>query len=132
MRSCLITYRKGKEHSMHNTGPGARDAFIGSLPALADYLAERPGVPVPLYGTRINLIVDGADHGGREQVDAAAALMDTPVTDETSKDGHYTTEKIFGDITYCVVAIPDAARARYQANDSYWGCVTPDGVTSDA
>jgi hypothetical protein len=111
---------------MHSTDPDTRKAFITSLRDLADYLTGRPGIPVPLYGTTINLSLDSADDGGCEQVDHIAALMGTPVKDETGEDGHYRTERAFGDITYCAVAIPDSARARHRAHDSYWGCVTPD------
>lgn len=117
---------------MFSTDSDARQAFIHSLRALADYLACEPGIPVPLYGTTILLHLDGADCGGREQVDALAAQMGSLVQDDTGECGHYTTEKSFGTVAYCAVAIPDAATARYRAQDSYWGCVTPDEATSDA
>jgi hypothetical protein len=117
---------------MYSTDPDDRQQFVTGLRQLADYLAGHPDIPVPLYGTTINLNLDGADHGGREQVNAIAQLMDTPVLDNTGEYGHYTTEKSFGDITYRAAAIPDAAMARYRAHDSYYGCVTADEVSSDA
>jgi len=117
---------------MFSTDPGTRQAFINSLRALADYLARQPGIPVPTHGTTILLHLDGADHGGREQVDAIAGLMGSPVQDDTGEYGHYTTQKSFGTVAYCAVAIPDAATARYRAQDSYWGCVTTDEAGSDA
>lgn len=117
---------------MFSIDPDARQAFINSLRALADYLARQPGIPVPTYGTTILLHLDGADHGGREQVDAIAELMGSPVQDDTYEYGHYRTEKSFDRVAYCAVAIPDAATTRYRAQDSYWGCVTTDEVGSDA
>jgi hypothetical protein len=117
---------------MFSTDPDARQAFINSLRALAGYLARQPGIPVPAHGTTILLHLDGADHGGRQQVDALAALMGSLVQDDTGEYGHYTTEKSFGTVAYCAVAIPDAATARYRAQDSYWGRVTPDEAGSDA
>ena len=117
---------------MFSTDPAARQAFINSLRALADYLARQPGIPVPAYGTTILLHLDGADHGGRQQVDAIAGLMGSPVQDDIYEYGHYSTEKSFDRVAYCAVAIPDAATARHRANDSYYGCVTADEATSDA
>ena len=86
----------------------------------------------PIYGTTILLHLDDADCGGREQIDSLAAEYGQPVQDDTDECGHYTTEKSFGPVAYRAVAIPDAATARYRAQDSYWGCVTPDEATSDA
>jgi len=117
---------------MFSTDPGTRQAFINSLRALADYLARQPGIPVPTHGTTILLHLDGADHGGREQVDAIAGLMGSPVQDDTGEYGHYTTQKSFGTVAYCAVAIPDAATARHRAHDSYCGCVTTEEAGSDA
>jgi hypothetical protein len=112
---------------MFSTDPDTRKAFITGLHDLADYLAASPDVPVPPYGAIINLIAGSADHGGRGQVDRIAALLGTPVHDETADGGHYTADRAFGPVTYCAAAIPDMARARYKAHDSYRGCVTPDG-----
>jgi len=117
---------------LYTTDPEQRQAFITSLRQLADYLAGQPVIPVPRYQTRINLNLDGADHGGREQVNVIAEQMGTPVQDDTGEYGHYRTEKTFGGVTYCAVAIPDAATARHRAQDSYYGCVTPDQAASDA
>lgn len=111
---------------MFSTDPATRKAFITGLHDLADYLTANPDVPVPPYGETILVHADSADHGGREQVDHIAALLGTPVHDETADGGHYTSDRTFGPVAYCAVAIPDAARARHKAHESYWGCVTPD------
>ena len=117
---------------MHSTDPDTRKAFITSLRDLADYLSDHPGIPVPLYGTTINLSLDSADHGGREQVDRIAALLGTSVEDTLASTGYYQVKRFFGPIEYVAYAVSDAATSRNQASASYWGCVTPDEVTGDA
>ena len=81
---------------MFSTDPAARQAFINSLHALADYLARQPGIPVPTYGTTILLHLDGADHGGRQQVDyMAAETVGSPVQDDS-----YETHRDFDPVAY--------------------------------
>jgi hypothetical protein len=111
---------------MHTIDPAARQAFIVGLRELASYLAANPDVPVPSYGTSIDVHVAETENGGREKVNEVAALLGTRVDDETADDGHYTTTRDFGPVAYRIVSIPQTYQARYEAYSSYWGCVTPD------
>jgi hypothetical protein len=117
---------------MFNTDPAVRERFITGLRQLADYLDTHPDVPVPPYGTTIDVHADSADNGGKSQVDTVAAQLGVPVQDDTAEDGHYSAMRDFSSVGYCVVAIPDARRQRYLAHASYWGCVTPDTWTASA
>ena len=113
---------------MLTTDPVIRARYIDALRQLADFLDAHPDVPVPHYGTTITVSADSSDAGGRDQVDAAAEQLGTPVQDD--EDGHYSTIRAFGPIGYDVVAISDASMARYRAHDSYWNSVTPDTTTT--
>jgi hypothetical protein len=117
---------------MFNTDPAVRDRFITGLRQLADYLDTHPDVPVPPYGTTIDVHADLADNGGKAQVDAVAAQLGVEVHDETAKDGHYTAMRDFSSVGYCVVAIPESRYQRHLAYSTYHGCVTPDTWTASA
>ena len=113
----------------YTTDPGARDRFIRALRELADYLDKHPAIPVPKHGATILLHAATADDGGRAQVNRIAGLMDTAVNDDTARGGHYWAVRNFGPLGYEVVAITAAYQARYDADSSYRGCVTPDTWT---
>jgi hypothetical protein len=110
----------------YTTDPGAKGRFISALRELADYLDRHPAIPVPKHGATIALHAATADDGGRAQVDRIAGLLDAAVNDETARGGHYWAVRNFGPIGYEVVAITAAYHARYAADSSYRGCVTPD------
>ena len=110
----------------YTTDPGARGRFIGALRELAGYLDWHRAIPVPKHGATIALHAAAAEDGGRAQVDRIAGLLDAAVTDETARGGHYWAVRNFGPIGYEVVAITAAYHARYAADSSYRGCVTPD------
>jgi hypothetical protein len=106
---------------MFSNDPGDREAFITGLYQLADYLADhRTTVLVPL---------DDQEDGGRVDVDYIASEYLWPVHDE---NGSYDTCRAFGPVAYQVYTLTRARMARHRAESSYWGCVTPDEVTSDA
>jgi hypothetical protein len=104
-----------------------RAEFIAGLHALADFLATHPGIPVPLFGTRI--LVPGDEPGdteeGRAFIDQAAAALGTPVTDDHDC---YKTHRTFGPVDYSIYATSAARRAVHQAEMSYRGCVLPDAA----
>ena len=103
-----------------------RQAFITGLRDLADYLASHPAVPVPQYGTEILLSTDSTDEGGCAQVDHFARQLGVTPEDDIDRSGHYGAARSFGPIGYRITAISDHAMARYHAETSYIGCVTPD------
>jgi hypothetical protein len=108
-----------------STDPAIRGQYTASLRDLADFLDAHPDLPVPMYGTTITVNADGADDGGKTQVDAAAEQLGTPIHDDIEDSGHYSTIRAFGRIGYDVVAISDASFARYLAHGSYYDCVAP-------
>ena len=65
---------------------------------------------------------------GRTSITLAGEYL-WPVHDE---NGCYETYRVFGPVAYRVIAITKARMARHRAEDSYWGCVTPDEAGSDA
>ena len=105
-----------------------RQAFITGLRNLADYLASHPAVPVPRYGTEILLFADSTDDGGCAQVDHFARQLGVTPDDDLARSGHYGAARSFGPIGYRMTAISDHAVARYHAESTYRGCITPDPV----
>ena len=110
----------------YTTDPKDRAAFIASLRQLADFLALNPAAPVPLYGTEITLSADAYEDGGKAQVERIARLMSASIDDEVALGGHYRATREFGSLGYTVASIPYASTARYEAEKTYWGCITPD------
>jgi hypothetical protein len=108
------------------TGPEHRSRFISGLRQLADYLDANPAVPAPAYGATVIVHAESTDQGGKDEVNAIAAQLGTPVCDDTAAGGHYVTERAFGPVTYRAVAIPEAVMRRHHAFSSYHGSVTPD------
>ena len=111
------------------TDPNARQAFVTGLRDLADYLARHPHLVVPVHGTEILLSAASADDGGCAQVDRFARQLGVPVENSLAYDGHYRAARSFGPVGYRMVAISEAAMARYHAADTYYGSVTPDTWT---
>jgi hypothetical protein len=103
-----------------------RQAFITGLQNLACYLASHPAVPVPRYGTEILLSAASTDDGGCAQVDRFARQLGVTPDDDLDRSGHYGAVRSFGPIGYRMTAISDHALARYHAETSYIGCVSPD------
>jgi len=85
-----------------------RDEVIEQLRDLADFLEERPEIPVPpSYAVMyFNVFAAGTDQEKYAQVDYLSTLLSTPVTDELADGGHYTVCVPFGGIKYQFAAIP--------------------------
>jgi hypothetical protein len=115
-----------------NTDPAVRAEFINGLRQLADFLDTHPDVPVPPYGTTIDVHAESTENGGKDEVNAVADQLGVPVLDDTAEGGHYRAMRDFSSVGYCAVAIPDASYQRYLADKTYWGCVTPDTWTASA
>jgi hypothetical protein len=111
------------------TDTATRQAFITGLRDLADYLDQHPAVAIPVHGTEILLSAASADDGGCAQVDYFARQLGVPVENSLAYDGHYRAARSFGPVGYRMVAISEAAMARYHAADTYYGYVTPDTWT---
>ncbi|MEV6867061.1 hypothetical protein AB0M44_39470 [Streptosporangium subroseum] len=104
-----------------------RAALIKGLRALATFLETNPTVPVPSFAG-LTYFAQGADGDIRAEIDVIAALLGTEV--EPGDCDHYRACLTFGPVEYKAVGILAAARARYQANTSYEGCITLDPITS--
>jgi hypothetical protein len=85
-----------------------RDQVIEQLRDLADFLDERPEIPVPLSSTTMYFTVfaAGTDQEKCAQVDYLSTLLGAPVTDDLADGGNYTVSVPFGGIKYQFVAIP--------------------------
>jgi hypothetical protein len=93
----------------------ARHQTITGLRALADFLEANPAVPVCEYGQDYSLHVrTETDASAVTEVDRIAALLGSPVRDDTGRGGHYSVVKTFGRITYRAVHIPSRVIARDQ------------------
>jgi hypothetical protein len=103
-----------------------RQAFITGLRDLAWYLASHPAVPVPRYGTEILLSADSTDDDGCAQVDHFGRQLGVTPEDDLAQCGRYSAVRSFGPVGYRMTAISEHAMARYHAETSYTGCVTPD------
>ena len=101
-----------------------RAEFIAALRELADYLTEHPSLPVPYITTTFHVFSDGDTDSERQAgVDRFAAMTGT---EPTEHNGHYMATMQFGRVEYVAVAISDAARAIYEAEMTYAGCIEPD------
>jgi hypothetical protein len=109
------------------TNPEDRAALVAGLRELAGFLAAHPDAPIsPGYCTEaITVFPDGDTYEERRAgVDQAAAVLGIPAAD-VSGTGHYMVSRRFGPVAYEVLAISAAARARHDADASYYGCVQP-------
>ena len=111
------------------TDPSTRQAFITGLRDLVDYLDRHPAVPVPTYGTEVYLSAASTDDGGCAQVRHFARQLGITPPTAVSYSGHYEAVRCFGPVGYRMLAISDAAMARYHAASSYYVAVTPDTWT---
>ncbi|MEU0568568.1 hypothetical protein ABZ297_24740 [Nonomuraea sp. NPDC005983] len=106
-----------------------RDALIAGLIALAGFLKAKPQVPASTAPVIIRAFpANGPDQQMRAEVDKIAALLGTEINPDHLPHGHYMTAIAFGQVRYEFTAILAAARARYAAEDSYRGCITPDNT----
>jgi hypothetical protein len=105
--------------------PG-RDQVIAGLRELAGYLEQHPGVPVSLRGWRLSVYyLHHDDRDGIAEVDRVAAILGTPVTDNTAAGGLYCASQQFGPVSYEIVGVSRQRLDTYRAALSYYGAVTP-------
>ncbi|WP_113705346.1 hypothetical protein [Nonomuraea lactucae] len=104
-----------------------RTDLITGLRKLADFLTAHPEIPVHLPHVTLNQFpARGSDAEMCAEVDKIAALLGAEISKPTNSYGHYSTGLSFGPVRYSFTAIPAAARARHDADDSYHGCIQPD------
>ncbi|MEV4838612.1 hypothetical protein AB0K05_29205 [Nonomuraea sp. NPDC049486] len=100
-----------------------RTALIHGLIQLAAFLQANPDVPTPRGVTVHHFTPNADDDQMRAQLDHLAALLGSDID---AGGGHYGTSRFFGPVEYRAVAILADARTQHTANDSYYGCITPD------
>ncbi len=120
------------------TDPAARDAFIGGLRDLADFLAVNPDVPVSTFPVEIKVQpygMHGTDEEKAREIDAFAAAAGVEVLDERDSTGYfsgrYSAARTFGPVTYETFAYTAAAMAESAAQRSYEGNVQLDAPAAD-
>jgi hypothetical protein len=96
-----------------------RDRVIGELRDLADFLEERPEIPVPpsYASTYFRVFAAGTDQEKYAQVDYLSTLLGTSVTDGLAEGGHYIVIVPFGSLKYQFVAIPKETAEREHPPD---------------
>jgi hypothetical protein len=104
-----------------------RAAFTAALRELADFIDANPDLPVPQYehdaGVHISAL-DGSDDERRAEVDRIAAALG--VLAAATPGGHYIARRVFGGrVQYEAAMVPADDLARYHAELSYAGSVTP-------
>ncbi|MGS2645037.1 hypothetical protein [Streptosporangium sp. G12] len=106
-----------------------RTAVITGLLDLAAFLEANPDVPVPTLPKLLHFAA-GTDPDMCAEIDAIAELLGTTIDPGDIGYGHYRTYRTFGPVEYSAVGILARAKARYDAESSYFGCVAPDPVPS--
>jgi hypothetical protein len=66
------------------------------------------------------------DDGGCAQVDQFARQLGVRPEDDLAHGGRYSAARSFGPVGYRMTALSGYAMARYHAETSYTGCITPD------
>ena len=89
-----------------------RRRLIAGLRALADFFEERQEVPAPQWVDVMVFPPKIRDDEKQREIDYIAALIGSPVNDQTASNLHYTTTRHFGPVRYDAVAIPESSRTR--------------------
>ena len=82
-----------------------RQALIGGLRELADFLENNPLVPAPRYSYVLVFPPHSSDVEDRHEIDAIASRIGSG-TEVSPTYRHYMTSRQFGPIGYRAVAIP--------------------------
>ncbi|GAA1623488.1 hypothetical protein GCM10009733_020150 [Nonomuraea maheshkhaliensis] len=108
-----------------------RAKVINGLRDLADFLETHPDIPISPYKRTVPRVTlfyfaQGTDEQMRTDIDRIASALGTSIRRQDLKAGHYGTSISFGPVTYDAVGILAWARAQYEADRSYSGCITPE------
>ncbi|MGH3403556.1 MAG: hypothetical protein ACRDRJ_13815 [Streptosporangiaceae bacterium] len=82
-----------------------RQALIGGLRALADFLESNPEIPAPAYTDVLVFPPFASDADKRREIDVIASRIDSGTVTYSSYR-HYQTSRRFGPVQYRAVAIP--------------------------
>jgi hypothetical protein len=85
-----------------------RGRLIAGLRALADFLQDRPDVPVPRWTDVYVFPPRGTYEQMRAEIDQIAARIGTEPTDHAAY-GHYAVARGFGPVQYRAIAISEHA-----------------------
>ncbi|MGW3352092.1 hypothetical protein ACWDA3_53110 [Nonomuraea rubra] len=102
-----------------------RTALINGLLDLAAFLEAHPDLPIPPSVTVHHFPRQDSDADQRAEIDQLAALLGSEIDYEDFPYDHYGTSRLFGPVEYRAVAVLAAARARFDAETSYRGCIQP-------
>jgi hypothetical protein len=100
--------------------------LIDGLRDLAAFLEAHPEVPVSSHVIVHHFPKQDNDADMRDEIDRIAARVGSGIDFDDSPYGHYATSVYFGPVEYRAVAVLTAARARHDADRSYFGCIEPD------
>ncbi|GAA0970273.1 hypothetical protein GCM10009555_018910 [Acrocarpospora macrocephala] len=100
--------------------------MITGLRDLADFLETNPNIPAPRNVTIHHFPARHADDEMCAEVDKVAALLGSEINRNDVPHGYYRTSVHFGPVEYTALAVLAHRRATYEAETSYFGCVTPD------
>jgi hypothetical protein len=106
-----------------------RTDLIDGLLNLAAFLEAHPEVPISSNVVVHHFPEHDNDADMRAEIDHIAAHVGSRIEFDDSPYGHYATSVCFGPVEYRAVAILAAARARHDAERSYFGCIRHDSAT---
>ncbi|MER6514492.1 hypothetical protein ABT158_47290 [Nonomuraea sp. NPDC001636] len=106
-----------------------RADLIDGLLNLAAFLEAHPEVPVSSNVVVHHFPEHDNDADMCDEIDHIAARIGSRIEFDDSPYGHYATSVCFGPVEYRAVAVLAAARARHDAERSYFGCIKPDSAT---
>ncbi|GAB3444532.1 hypothetical protein GCM10027570_13900 [Streptomonospora sediminis] len=112
------------EHAAASAAEDNRRALAEDLRALADFLQERPELPVsPHAVVEVAYFPRGDD---QDRVREVARVADLLSTRPHAEGAHTVCGRGFGRTAYRVVAIPEEVMARHRALMSYADTIQPD------
>jgi ABC-type nitrate/sulfonate/bicarbonate transport system substrate-binding protein len=101
----------------------ARAALVAGLREAAAWIETHPEAPVPRMAD-LSIFPRGTDEEKWAEVDRVAAVLGVD-TQEWSGGGQYVARRRFGPVTLEVIAHTLGHMARYQAETTYSGAVSP-------
>ncbi|WP_433513570.1 hypothetical protein ACQP2T_60100 [Nonomuraea sp. CA-143628] len=103
-----------------------RTRLIEGLRALADFLEDRPELPVPDMVHATVCVLHGSEEERKAEVERIGRLIGMPLNPADADLGYHSAEVRFGPLLYGAMTATEARRARTNALMSYQDCVSPD------
>jgi hypothetical protein len=88
----------------HHPDAEYRTRLVAGLRALAEFIENHPGVPIPWSADVMVFPSGGSDMERRAEIDAIASRIGTE--GRFTAGGHYSASLRFGPVEYRAVAIP--------------------------